>query len=52
LGFPSTYFQQVSVGTFTKALAYHDLSANLLALSLFAVGYTALSCLLLRTQET
>jgi ribosome-dependent ATPase len=52
LGFPSTYFQQVSVGTFTKALAFGDLTTNLLALALFAVGYIGLSCALLRTQET
>jgi ribosome-dependent ATPase len=52
LGFPSTYFQQVSVGTFTKALSFGDLSTNLLALAIFAVGYIALSCLFLRTQET
>jgi ribosome-dependent ATPase len=51
LGFPSTYFQQVSVGTFTKALAFGDLTTNLLALAIFAVGYIALSCTLLRTQE-
>src|SRR5262249_22727710 len=52
LGFPSTYFQQVSVGTFTKALAFSDLSTNLLVLGIFAVGYIALSCALLRTQES
>jgi ribosome-dependent ATPase len=52
LGFPSTYFQQVSVGTFTKALSFGELSTSLLALALFAVGYIILSCALLRTQET
>jgi ribosome-dependent ATPase len=51
LGFPSTYFQQVSVGTFTKALGFGELSTDLLALAFFAVGYVAASCLLLRTQE-
>jgi ribosome-dependent ATPase len=50
-GFPSTYFQQVSVGTFTKALAFGDLSTDLFALAAFAVGYVALSCTFLRTQE-
>src|SRR6516165_5267946 len=49
LGFPSTYFQQVSVGTFTKALGVGDLAPNLLALAIFAVGYIGLSCALLRT---
>jgi ribosome-dependent ATPase len=52
LGFPSTYFQQVSVGTFTKALDFGDLSTNIVVLAIFAVGYIAASCLLLRTQET
>jgi ribosome-dependent ATPase len=52
LAFPSTYFQQVSVGTFTKALAFGDLSTNILILAVFAIGYLALSCALLRTQET
>jgi ribosome-dependent ATPase len=51
LGFPSTYFQQVSIGAFTKALGFADLSSNLLALVIFAVGYVALACWLLRTQE-
>jgi ribosome-dependent ATPase len=51
LGFPSTYFQQVSVGTFTKALGFNDLAPNLLALAIFADGYIGLSCALLRTQE-
>jgi ribosome-dependent ATPase len=52
LGFPSTYFQQVSVGTFTKALGFSELSTNVLALAVFAVGYIAVSCFLLRTQGT
>ena len=52
LGFPSTYFQQVSVGAFTKALDFGELYTNILALAVFAVGYITLSCLLLRTQET
>jgi ribosome-dependent ATPase len=51
LGFPSTYFQQVSVGTFTKALGFNELATNLLALAVFAVGYIGLSCAILRTQE-
>jgi ribosome-dependent ATPase len=52
LAFPSTYFQQVSVGTFTKALAFADLTTPLAALLVFALGYIVLSCLLLGTQET
>ena len=32
-GFPSTYFQQISVGTFTKALVASDLIINYAALA-------------------
>src|SRR5262249_20327948 len=51
LAFPSSYFQQVGVGAFTKALGFGELAANVLALALFAVAYFALSRLFLRTQE-
>jgi ribosome-dependent ATPase len=51
LAFPSTYFQQVGVGTFTKALGFGELSVDLLALAIFTVAYFALSRLFLRTQE-
>src|SRR5206468_3198548 len=51
LAFPSTYFQQVGVGTFTKALGLGELYTNLLALAIFALTYLALSRLFLRTQE-
>jgi ribosome-dependent ATPase len=51
LGFPSTYFQQISVGCFTKELGFGDLSANVLVLAIFVVGYLTLSRWLLRTQE-
>jgi ribosome-dependent ATPase len=49
--FPSTYFQQVSIGAFTKALGFGELSMNLLALTIFCLVYFALSRLFLRTQE-
>jgi ribosome-dependent ATPase len=51
LAFPSTYFEQVSVGAVTKALGFGMLAWNLLALALFALAYLALSRLFLRTQE-
>ena len=51
LGFPSTYFQHISVGCFTKELGFGDLSGNVLALALFVLGYQIVSRWLLRTQE-
>jgi ribosome-dependent ATPase len=49
--FPSTYFQAVSVGTFTKALGFAALWPNVLALGLIALIYFGLSVLLLKKQE-
>jgi ribosome-dependent ATPase len=51
LGFPSGYFQQISIGTFTKALAFSDLIGHHLALGAFGVVYLVLGVALLRTQE-
>jgi ribosome-dependent ATPase len=50
-GFPAGYFQQISVGTFTKALGFSDLLFNYLALAAFTVAILALSLALLRLQE-
>jgi ribosome-dependent ATPase len=49
--FPSTYFQHISVGTFTKALGASSLTADFAALTLFIVVILALSRAALRTQE-
>jgi len=49
--FPSTYFQKVSLGAFTKALGIQDLMHNFLALALFVFMYLLLGRMLLRTQE-
>ena len=49
--FPAPYFQQISVGSFTKALGFADLWPNHLALIAFAVAFFAISALLLRKQE-
>ena len=51
LGFPSTFFQQISVGTFTKALGFRELAADLLILAAFVAVYFILSRWLLRKQE-
>jgi ribosome-dependent ATPase len=49
--FPSTYFQAVSVGAFTKALGLDTLWPNIVALAVIAVAYFSLSVLLLKKQE-
>jgi len=49
--FPSTYFQAISVGTFTKALRIDSLWRDLVALAVIAVIYMTLSVRLLRKQE-
>jgi ribosome-dependent ATPase len=49
--FPSTYFQAVSVGTFTKALGMASLWRNVVALALIATVYFVICLLLLRKQE-
>lgn len=49
--FPTTYYLNISVGTFTKALAFDALSAKYLALAAFLPVLTLLSTLLLRKQD-
>jgi ribosome-dependent ATPase len=49
--FPSTYFQSISVGTFTKALGIDTVWRSILALAIIAVVYFTLSALLLKKQE-
>ena len=49
--FPSTYFQAISVGTFTKALGMVSLWRNVVALAIIALVYFALSATLLKKQE-
>ncbi|MCF8466387.1 MAG: ribosome-associated ATPase/putative transporter RbbA [Sneathiella sp.] len=49
--FPAPYFQQISVGSFTKSLGFADLWPNHLALIGFAVAFFAISAFLLRKQE-
>ena len=49
--FPSTYFQAISVGTFTKALGLVALWQNLVALLIVAVIYFSVSVILLKKQE-
>jgi ribosome-dependent ATPase len=49
--FPSTYFQAISVGAFTKALNLAALWPNIVALAVISLVYFALSVLLLKKQE-
>ncbi len=49
--FPSTAFQQVSVGTFTKALGWAALWPSIATLTTIAIVYFTLSVLLLKKQE-
>lgn len=49
--FPFGYYQQIIVGTFTKALNFEDLTLNYLALGIIVVVYTALAYYLLKPQE-
>ncbi len=49
--FPSTYFQAISVGTFTKALGLPTLWPNIAWLALIAAIYFTLSVSLLGKQE-
>lgn len=51
LAFPGAYFQQISIGTFTKGLHWDALWHNHLALAGFAIGYVLVSIALLRKQE-
>ena len=49
--FPTTYFMTISLGTFTKALSFHELAPDFLALAAFFPVLTILSMTLLRKQE-
>ncbi len=49
--FPSTYFQAISVGTFTKALSFLSLWRNIAALGVLALIYFSTSVTLLKKQE-
>ena len=49
--FPSTYFMNISVGTFTKALGFTTLSTSFAALAAFIPVFTILSLSFLRKQE-
>ncbi|MFT6407251.1 MAG: ribosome-dependent ATPase [Arenicella sp.] len=49
---PTTYFMNISVGSFTKGLSWSELSADLLLLCLFIPIFLGLSMWFLKKQET
>ncbi|MEP3329134.1 ribosome-associated ATPase/putative transporter RbbA [Sedimentitalea sp.] len=51
LSFPSGWYQQISVGTFTKGLGFAELWQSYLALAGFAVFFIVVSILALTKQE-
>ena len=51
MAFPSSWYELVSVGTFTKGLGFEDLWLNLLVLAGFFVGFGIAAVLILRKQE-
>jgi ribosome-dependent ATPase len=50
--FPSTYFQHISIGAFTKGLGFFELLPDLLGILAFYLFTIVASRLFLRTQET
>ena len=52
LAFPASWFQQISIGTFTKGLGFAELWVNYLALAGFTVLFIGLATLVLRKQES
>jgi len=51
MAFPSSWFQQISIGSFTKGLQFHELWYNHLMLCVFILVFTGLAWLGLRKQE-
>ncbi|SFT01740.1 ribosome-dependent ATPase [Sulfitobacter marinus] len=51
LGFPAAWYQQISVGTFTKGLGFAELWQNHVVLLGFAFFFIGASILMLRKQE-
>ena len=51
LGFPSLWFQTVSLGTFAKARDFASFYPEYLMLFAFGLGFLMAACLFLRKQE-
>ena len=52
LAFPAAWFEQISVGTFTKALTFAQLWQNHLMVAGFAVVFMTAAVLAVKKQET
>ncbi|BBF92725.1 ribosome-associated ATPase/putative transporter RbbA [Blastochloris tepida] len=52
IGFPAAWFQQISLGTFTKGLPASAFVPDLVVLGLFAIGFLMAARLFLKKQET
>jgi ribosome-dependent ATPase len=51
LAFPAAWFQQISVGAFTKGLGFVELWRNHAALAAFALLFMAAAVIALKKQE-
>jgi len=51
LSFPASWFQQISMGTITKGLGWHELWVNYLVLAAFALAFITAAILILKKQE-
>jgi len=51
LGFPSSWYEQISVGTFTKSLGLAELWQNHLVLAGFAIAFIGAALVALNKQE-
>ena len=52
LAFPASWFQQISMGTFNKALGFSELWFNHLVLAVFVLAFITAASLILRKQES
>ncbi|MBV8106260.1 MAG: ribosome-associated ATPase/putative transporter RbbA, partial [Hyphomicrobiales bacterium] len=52
LAFPSSWFQQISIGAFTKGLGFAELWPNYVALAGFTILFIGAAALILRKQES
>jgi ribosome-dependent ATPase len=51
LGFPSSWFQQISMGVFNKGLPLNEFIPSFIALAMFPIVYLLMSRALLKKQE-
>jgi ribosome-dependent ATPase len=51
LSFPPAWYQELSIGAFTKGLGFEDLRLNLAVLAAFFVAYLVAAVLILQKQE-